>query len=278
MLGMRRYVAGLTGFLLPYTALAQPSLSPSPAPVALHVSYETYAAGIPVAQTTAGLSFNPRTYQVDLAYHTTGLVGLLFSGHQFDHVEGAWRRGQAEPSRFAGQGEWRGVNRSTEIDYQQGKPAIRQLVPPNEDEREPVPEPLQDHSIDTLSALATLIHVVAQAGRCETTVHTYDGRRAVDLEAHTVGEETLEASSRSDFAGKALRCDFSGRMLAGFKFGDDREHDSRPMHGSAWLAPVVAGGPPLPVRMAFETRWFGDATMYMTAIGPGSDIKVAERK
>jgi hypothetical protein len=63
-------------------------------------------------------------------------------------------------------------------------------------------------------------------------------------------------------------------MLAGFKFDDDRGRDSKPMHGSAWLAPVVAGGPPLPVRMVFETRWFGDATMYMTAVGPGADIKI----
>jgi hypothetical protein len=47
------------------------------------------------------------------------------------------------------------------------------------------------------------------------------------------------------------------------------------MHGSAWLAPVVAGGLRLPVRMAFETRWFGEATMYLTDIGPGADVKVA---
>jgi hypothetical protein len=47
------------------------------------------------------------------------------------------------------------------------------------------------------------------------------------------------------------------------------------MHGSAWLAPVVAGGPSLPVRMAFETRWFGDAIMYLTSIGPASDLQIA---
>jgi hypothetical protein len=27
--------------------------------------------------------------------------------------------------------------------------------------------------------------------------------------------------------------------------------------------------------MAFETRWFGDAIMYLTGVGPGSDVKVA---
>jgi hypothetical protein len=64
-------------------------------------------------------------------------------------------------------------------------------------------------------------------------------------------------------------------MLAGFKFDDDRARDGKPMHGSAWLAPVVAGSSPLPVRMTFETRWFGDAVMYLTGIGPGTGLKIA---
>jgi hypothetical protein len=107
-------------------------------------------------------------------------------------------------------------------------------------------------------------------------VRTYDGRRTVEIEAHTVGDEVLEPTNRSSFSGKTLRCDFSGRMLAGFLFGDDRERDSKPMHGSAWLAPVAAGGTPLPVRMTFQTRWFGDATMYLTGIGPGADLQIAK--
>ena len=76
----------------------------------------------------------------------------------------------------------------------------------------------------------------------------------------------------------ALRCDFAGRMQAGFRFDDNRERDSKPLHGSAWLAPVTTGGPNLPVRMTFETSWFGDATMYVTAIGSGSNTKVVARR
>ncbi|MDB5399682.1 MAG: hypothetical protein JWQ55_1700 [Rhodopila sp.] len=280
---MRLLDLGVIGILLPCAAFAQSPASharqpspplPSP-PTALHLSYETYAAGLHVAQVDSGFNFGPWNYQMSLAYHTTGMVGFFFRGHQFDHVDGSWRGTHAQPSHFVGQGAWRGLDRLTEIDYPQGNPVIRQLVPPNADEREPVPESLQDHTIDTMSALAELIHVVATTGRCEANVRTYDGRRAVEIEAHTVGEEMLETNSRSSFAGKTLRCDFSGRMLSGFKFGDDRQRDSKPMHGSAWLAPVVAGASPLPVRMAFETRWFGDAIMYLTGVGPGSDVKVA---
>jgi hypothetical protein len=266
---MLRYGAGLIGLLLPCAASAQQQA------VTLHATYETYAAGIPVAVVETGFSLGPWNYQMDLAFHTTGMVGLLFRGHQLDRVSGAWNGSKAAPSSFFGQGVWHGTERLTAIDYQQGRPLIRQLQPPNDDEREPVPDPLQANSIDTLSALTQLIRVVSTTGRCETRVHTYDGRRAVEIEAHTVGDETLEPTGRSSFAGKTLRCDFAGQLLAGFKFGDDRARDSKPMHGSAWLAPVLPGGPPMPVRMAFETRWFGDATMYLTGIAATADWKIA---
>lgn len=268
---MLRCGVGLIGLLLPCAALAQ-----RPAPPTFHASYKTYAAGLPLAEVDSGFSFGPENYRMSLGYHTTGLVAVFVRGHQLANVSGSWRGERAAPDRFVGKGQWHGEDRIADIDYLQGRPTIRQLVPPNADEREPVPESLQANSIDTLSAMAELVHIVKDTGRCETTVHTYDGRRAVEIEARTVGEATLESTPRSSFAGKTLRCDFSGRLLGGFKFGDDRVRDSKPMHGSAWLAPVVAGAPPVPVRMAFETKWFGDATMYLTRIGPASDLKAVQ--
>jgi hypothetical protein len=276
MVCMLRFGLALPLCLLPCAASAQaPAQTVVHTTGALRATYETYAAGMHVAGVETGLNFGRWTYQLDLSYHTTGMVGIFFRGHQFAVVDGSWHGLRAEPSHFVGEGFWRGIDRQADIEYKDGTPIIRQLVPPNDTEREPVPNALQTNTIDTLSALAELIRVVDATGRCETAVRTYDGRRAVALEAHTVAEEVLEPTDRSSFAGNTLRCDFSGRMLAGFLLGDDRERDSKPMHGSAWLAPVVAGGLRLPVRMAFETRWFGEATMYLTDIGPGADVKVA---
>src|ERR1700689_1708686 len=97
------------GFLLPCAAAAQkPAALP---PVAFHASYDTYAAGIHVAEVETGFSFGPGNYQIDLGYHATGMGGFLFGGHQFDHVTGSWRGGQAAPSAFVEQSEWRGVDR-----------------------------------------------------------------------------------------------------------------------------------------------------------------------
>jgi hypothetical protein len=255
---MLRCGAALIGLLLPGIAQAQ-------APVSLHATYQTYAAGLELMDVETALTSTHADYQASLQVRTTGMVGFFLHGHQSSTVRGQWRGIEAIPSRFVGQGSWSGTDRLVDIAYDHGQPSVRQLVPPNEDEREPVPPSLQTNTIDTLSALMQLVRVVADTGRCDTTVRTYDGRRAIALEARTSGQETLPPTGRSSFAGQALRCDFSGRMLAGFRFAEDRARASQPMHGSAWLAPVTAGGEKLPVRITFQTRWFGDATMYLTA-------------
>jgi hypothetical protein len=125
---------------------------------------------------------------------------------------------------------------------------------------------MQLHTIDTLSALAQLMRHVQHSQTCETRVRTYDGRRVLDVTARTAGFEQLDETSRSTFHGQALRCDFEGSELAGFMIGENDAEHRRPLHGAAWLAPLIADAPPLPVRISFETRWFGWATMYLTEV------------
>jgi hypothetical protein len=120
--------------------------------------------------------------------------------------------------------------------------------------------------MDTLSALAQLIRNVELTKSCDTTVHTYDGRRVLEIVATTGGEQTLEPTSRSTYSGPALRCDFEGHEVAGFLIGQDDPEHRRPLHGSAWLVPLLPNTAPLPARIAFQTRWFGPATMYLTSV------------
>lgn len=249
---------------------------PAAANEPMHASYATYAAGLHVADVASAFVFGPWTYQMQFAYRTTGVVGFFYRGHESDSVHGTWRGQQAEPSHYNGHGVWRGEERDVELDYLHGSPVVQKLVPPNDAERETVPEALRQNTIDSLSALAQLLHIVSATGRCDTTVRTFDGRRMSEISAHTIGNEQLAKSDRSAFAGSALRCDFEGRLVAGFKHGGDRDRDSRPMHGSAWIAPVGPGGDKLPVRLTFDTRWFGQATMYLTDVGAGGDLKFTD--
>ncbi len=254
-------------------------LLPLPAPAQdaadLRASYNLYAAGFHVAEIEAALGIGPHSYEVRLAYHTTGLVSLFHYGHQLNTVVGRWEADRPQPEEFQSVGVWQGEDKVTLMDYLHGQPLVRKLLPPQDKEREPVPLSLPQNSLDSLRALALMIRRVTDTGRCEASVHTFDGNRASEITAHTAGNEILPPTSRSIFSGKALRCDFVGQMLAGFLYEDNTPFDRRPLHGSAWLASIVPGAPPVPVQMAFDTRWFGEATMYLTQLGETPPTEVA---
>ena len=162
----------------------------------IHVVYQAYAAGMHVANVEAGFGFGPWSYQVRLAYHTVGLAGFFYEGHQLNTVTGSWADDNSAPHEYSGDGTWRGRHRSTLIDYLHGQPRIRSLVPPNETERQAVPSDLQTNTVDTLSALAELMRHVAATGTCDGTVHTYDGRRLTEATSHTVGIETVQPTNQ----------------------------------------------------------------------------------
>jgi hypothetical protein len=244
-------------------------LSTTAAGAQVQLAYDTYAAGIEVMQMSAFFGLGPLNYNIDLNYHTTGLVGVFYRGRQLNRVRGVWHDEQAWPLEFFGEGVWRGHERRTLIAYDNGLPKVRELEPPQDSEREPVPLELQRRTMDTLSALAQLMRHVQRDQTCETEVRTFDGRRVLDIAAHDAGSERLAPTGRSTFSGPAVRCDFTGRELAGFLIGDNDPEHRRPLHGSAWLASLVPSAPPLPVQIAFQTRWFGLATMYLTSVTTG---------
>ena len=61
----------------------------------MQLAYDTYAAGIEVMQMHAFFGLGPWNYRIDLDYHTTGLVGVFYRGHQINAVRGLWDEDQA---------------------------------------------------------------------------------------------------------------------------------------------------------------------------------------
>lgn len=268
---MRIIGSSLIGILLLLPSAALAAQTPD-----LQATYQVYAAGFHVADVQATFAIGPRRYDIQLRYHTTGVVGFFRHGHEFNEAIGRWAGNTPRPEDFEASGAWNGTRNLTRILYRAGEPLVERLVPAERRKREPVPRALQRNTIDTLSALALVIRSVERTGRCDDTAHTFDGRRASVISARTVGTDLLSRSDRSIYAGRALHCDFVGRMVAGFKYNEDTPADRRPLHGTAWLAPVMAGGPPLPVMMQFQTRWFGKANMYLTHLQPAPPQAIAE--
>jgi hypothetical protein len=269
---MRRHaaVALAVCWLSAWPAAAQPATR-------VTLSYSIYAAGLNVANVEIGVSLDSLSYRVELAHQTNGLVGFFLRGSSFTQVDGSWQRNRPLPRRFRSEGIWRGERRLSLVEYERGQPLVRILVPPNDAEREPVPPEWQADTIDSLSAVAGLVRQVQQTGRCDGKARVFDGRRASEITARSAGDEIIPISSRSSFAGRAVRCDFTGEQRAGFLRSDNPKDARRPLSGSAWLAETVPGTARLPVRLTFDTRWFGNATMYLTSAGPSQDGRIAER-
>jgi hypothetical protein len=247
------------------TAVLSLPVAAQQAPIKLN--YVAYSNGLNVLDLQASMALSPSAYRVQVSFHLTGLVGVLVSADSQTTVDGRFQGDQTEPRELFSSGHMRGQPRVTQIDWQNGNPVILQMVPPVETERDKVPAGEQAHTIDSLSAMASLLRRVAATGRCEGAANTFDGRRLSEIEAHTVGEETLEPTDRSIFQGPALRCDFQGRQLAGFIRDQDADSLRRPQHGSAWFARLAPAEPPVPVRIRFETRVFGWATLYLSGQG-----------
>jgi hypothetical protein len=175
-----------------------------------------------------------------------------------------------------GTGHLRGTDRLTRLDYVDGNPVVHALSPPVEQERTPVPPAQTAHTIDTLSAVALLIRQVGQTGTCGGSVTTFDGRRLATQTARAGGEEILPPTDRSIFSGKAFRCDLVGQQLAGFVRNEDEDDLKKPRVGAAWLANLVPGAPPVPVKVIFENKILGKVTLYLTAVTGGPSAAVAQ--
>lgn len=258
--------------------LLVPAAAPRAAPAVAdaRLDYTGYVHGLPILRMRVALALWPGGYRMQLDYRTVGLVGFFYRGQQEDQVSGTWHGGQAVPRAYHAVGVWHGDAHRLVMDYADGRPIVRSVLPPIRSERRPVPLAEQVGTIDTLSAVVDLLRRIADAGTCDDRVRTFDGRRLSEIAARSAGTTMVPQRAGALFAGPALRCDFTGRMLAGFLYGQ-RQHDSRPLHGAAWFAALTPGGPDVPVRLRFDTDWFGEMTVVLTAAQVAPAALTADR-
>ena len=255
-------------------ALAAPLVAPLAAsaqalPPTLELTYTTYAGGFTTLSLITDFSLSPGGYRVSLSYRTVGAVGFFLPGHDAVSAEGAWDGGTVRPAEFESEGAWNGNSYDVVMDYPDGSPEVQRLEPSQTSIREPVPASLRQDTIDTGSAMALLLHRMVDGGRCDLSARVFDGRRLMVLASREAGTKTLAPTVRSFFHGPAIRCDVTGKLLAGFLRADDLARRNRVRQGAVWFARPIPGLPLLPVRIEFDNRWFGAATMYLTNVTAG---------
>lgn len=253
---------------LPAAFLACLALAPAPAAAqALRATYEVHAAGMVVMELDVRFELGADAYRVETRLRTRGIAAVIASGEQTTQVAGGFAGAVAQPAGYLSEGTWRGRPRRIALDWQGGTPRVIELLPPNEEEREPVPEALKTGTVDALSAMSALSRQVAREQGCTLAAPVFDGRRRSDF---TTGGGRWERIQpwRSAWAGDALRCDFEGRQVAGFRRDGEGREAAAPQRGTVWFAAPYAGAPPVPVRVDIPTRWFGTATAVLLRAEP----------
>jgi Protein of unknown function (DUF3108) len=228
--------------------------------------YDGYSHGLVVLKMSAQLTLTATGYSGRLAFHTAGLVGFMVHVESDSQVSGHFDGDRPVPESFSTSGVLHGTNRTASMHWKDGNPVIDAIAPPPELERTKVPPEMQAHTIDALSAMATMLRKASENGNCNGEATIFDGRRVSHLAAQTIGHETPPPSQKSQLDQPALRCDFEGQELAGFMKNESESDQRRTRHGNAWLAPLVPNGPLVPERIIFEHKALGQVTLYLTSV------------
>ena len=231
----------------------------------IRLSYVLFGHGFHVMDVSVEFRLAPQSYSMRLNDHTVGLLGFMAHTDVTSTATGRFVPGGVQPVHFESSGFSRGAQRDTVLDYVDGNPVVRVLTP-REPRRDPVDPARTRGSIDTLSAMADMVHLVQEGGRCDGRALVFDGLRLSQVSSQTAGQQVVPPDSRSPYGGPALRCDFVSLEVGGFLHNADEARMRKPQHGSAWVEPVVQGAPQLPVRITFEHPALGQATMFLTKV------------
>jgi hypothetical protein len=233
-----------------------------------NLTFDLYAMGFPVAQSSMSFEVTPAAYRMGLHYHTTGLLKVVAGDRLDQSSSGTFQHDQPVPLEFKSYIRLHSRDRIVTLMYRNGDPTTTAIDPPDEAEREIVPPARREHTLDPLSAMLDMLRIAARSGSCDIRHETYDGRRLEIFTARTAGEEDLAPSGRSIYSGRGLRCDYTSQPIAGLRFGEEHDEDGRARNGTIWLAQVAPGGPRVPVRGLVDVRFLGSAQMYLTAVAP----------
>ena len=247
---------------LPFLLGASPAVSPAgPAAGPLTLRYEVYARGFPV------LSLDFRLDESAVAYEVTGTVraqGVLGAVSDFTlHTEsrGTVTGEKLRPSMHDNASRARRKERRAHLDFHRDGSVIAALTPADDpDHRLPTAEEVVG-SVDPLTAILTIGHVVARSASCQAKVAVYDGRRRYDLVLADDGPQRVEHGKSAELR----RCALDMVKLAGFT--SDRNRPPRTEHGKVWIMPPLRPGmPPLPARIEFHSDW-GPITVQVAPTG-----------
>lgn len=256
--------------LLPTLAALAAAPARAEAPVAL--SYEMTLGGLPVMTLELDEHSGAGRYRLDFTAETEGIANWVFRNHTVASSDGRLRDGQPAPDDYASSAEGTKPHFSRLTYRPGGAIAIEaSALPPEERDATPVPPEAVPGTLDPLTGMLVLTRGVASAG-CAGTVPIFDGHRRYDLELRPTGPDAPKRSDETRYAGPVAACALHMTRIAGYS--PDRTKYLSGDDATLWLAPVLEGEQPVPVEIAFHSRW---GTMRVTLRRVETGLQVAAR-
>ena len=245
------------------------NLMPAKADEVQNAVYQGYFAGFNVLEMRAQFGLDGAGYQFQVRWHTTGATPIFVVDSKILlHAEGFWGPDRPLPKRSELLGSYDSKPTHILIEYEEDGPVVRDLLPPEMVDRDPLPPTERAQSLDPLAALAFLMRRAGLTGRCDGSTYVYDGHTLDRMTARTARFDKVpwRVAAYVD----PLYCELEFRQAGGFASGDDRKKQSQPRCGFVWLASLGNDGRglKLPVWVQIEAGWLGPANLYLTEIQP----------
>jgi hypothetical protein len=258
--------------------LASPALAAPAAPAAHLLHYTARLHGIPLLDITFCIALTDTAYDTAIDARTLGIAEFLVHGRALGHAHGSVDGNKVHPAAYEEQGKLSGETHRLVIAYPKGDPVLQLMQPPQDKYRLPVPAADLPGALDGLSALALETLAATRDNACQGEAVVYDGFQLRRATAHTAGFETLKPDKRSIFTGRALRCETTSVMLAGFLKDKAIPPQTRPRYSTAWFGPLTAGGPNLPLKLLFDADILGSIIVDLDRAGTPETPECAAAK
>jgi hypothetical protein len=252
------YAAAASAFALFLGIMPATAQSAGVRPGEAGLNYEIYAGGLHVLTFDLDLKIAPQTYDLTARYGSTGFLGWLIPWTSTSVTTGVVRDDKMMPALYTVDSKLRGRKRVTDVFYENGQVSDVKLDPkPQDDEdRELVTEEQKRDTLDPMSAILMATRAIDRGQSCAGKLPVFDGRRRYDLKLTDGGRQEVRTQYYTAFSGQAVRCDFAIEQVSGFVRRPQNEDTNRQLQsGRVWMAPVVAGGPAVPVRVELDGDW-----------------------
>jgi Protein of unknown function (DUF3108) len=236
--------------------------------------FEVYGfAGLHVLTNRTTVEQTGDRYTIATDLDTRGLASVFVDLISHSQVSGRLGGKAPEPESYRSEVHRNGVERDYAVDFRRDGPVILTSAASTSG---PGPQTLTDATngthgtVDQLTAYFLLERQLANYGTCALVVPVFDGSAHYSLRSTYVGQETLSADDRQNFAGSTQLCEIAREnVIAG---GDPNAETYR--KGKIWYASFIPGVM-TPVRMEFTTA-FGTVTAYLAELRDrGIDLRLA---